>query len=118
MELDTEDPVMKFFRIPDLVEKILPYLDVASTLHLARAKISCTIKILEQNTSEWDKLMKRTLPGTFKIEVYPDNPIEYWAMVNERFYLSCTEEGRNRQLPPTNKHCVIPIFSNKVKQGF
>ena len=82
MSLDQEDPVIKFFRSSDLVEKILPYLDLASILHLAESKISCTIKILQETTSEWNKLVRRTLPEEFKIEPGGLYPFEYFPILS------------------------------------
>ena len=85
MSLDQEDPVIKFFRSSDLVEKILPYLDLASILHLAESKISCTIKILQETTLEWNKLVRRTLPEEFKIEPGGMYPFEYFPILRGHF---------------------------------
>ena len=48
----------KFWEIPELVEKLLPFLDLESTFHLAQAH-ELTQDIL-QGSHIWNKLIKRT----------------------------------------------------------
>ena len=60
---------IKFWNDPDLVEKLLPFLDPYSTLCLAQSKIGCTLDILQdkENPSNWRRLIKRSLPDNFWI---------------------------------------------------
>ena len=53
------DAVEKFFTTPELVEKLLLFLDLKSTKHLAEAHVF-TRKILRKPFT-WEKLIKRTL---------------------------------------------------------
>jgi len=52
------------------VEKLLPYLDSSSTLHLVQSKISCLKQHLQSTSVVWKKLVSRTLPpGDFKVRI-------------------------------------------------
>ena len=51
-----------FWGNPDLVEKLLPYLDVFTIVLLAESRISCTIQILQKTSAVWIKLVRRTFP--------------------------------------------------------
>ena len=51
-----------------VVEKLLPYLDATSTLHLLQSGISCLKQHLQRTSVVWMKIVNRTLPpGEFKI---------------------------------------------------
>ena len=83
MAQDQEDAaVKKFLQTPDLLEKLLPYLDADTTLSLAQSKISCLVKHLKNYPEVWIKMVQRTLPGDNKVE-----PAlwEYWNRVRESF---------------------------------
>ena len=83
MAQDQEDAaVKKFLRTPDLLEKLLPYLDAGTTLRLAQSKISCLVQHLKNYPEVWIKMVQRTLPGDNKVE-----PAElgYWNRVMESF---------------------------------
>ena len=57
----------KFWRNPHLVEQLLPFLDVDTTLQLALSKVGCTLQVL-QRSSVWKKLIKRTFPSNSQIQ--------------------------------------------------
>ena len=76
MSCEKSDAVEKFFGDPDLeppvspvVEKLLPYLDATSTLHLVQSGITCLLKHLQYSSVVWRKLVKRSLPGDYEIGV-------------------------------------------------
>ena len=76
MSCEKSDAVEKFFGDPDLdppvspvVEKLLPYLDSTSTLHLVESGISCLFKHLQRSPFVWKKLVKRSVPGDYEIGV-------------------------------------------------
>ena len=85
MSQDQEDPVEKFFRTPDVVEKILQFLPSNSILSLAQSRISCVLLQLLQRSSVWDKLVKRTL-GLTDYSLDEENIFfySYWETVEER----------------------------------
>ena len=83
MEYDQENAVQKFLRSPDLMEKLLPYLDVRSTFNLAQSRISCLLHHLQRTSVVWNKLVERTLPGDNKILHLAGR--EYWNRVSESF---------------------------------
>ena len=63
----------KFWKLPELVETLLAYLDVKSILCLARShQLTLT---LVQGISDWNKLIKRSCPGAVKILRY--HPIRF-----------------------------------------
>ena len=68
------DAAQKFWNNPDFVEKLLPFLNPLSILHLAQSKISCTLDILQdkENPSNWRKLITRSLPDNFWLEQLAD----------------------------------------------
>ena len=70
---DQEVGMQELFWLPDLVEKLLPFLDAASTLCLAQSKISCILQMLQRSSVVWDKMVRRTLPGELKIMYSLDN---------------------------------------------
>ena len=83
MAQDQEDAaVKKFLQTPDLLEKLLPYLDAGTTLRLAQSKISCLVQHLKDYPEVWIKMVQRTLPGDNKV-----GPAEwgYWNRVRESF---------------------------------
>ena len=51
---------------PDLVEKLLPFLDAQSTLCLVQSEFTCTLDLLQdtENPSIWIKLIGRSLTGS------------------------------------------------------
>ena len=57
---------MKFWRTPELVEKLLPHLNLESTLALAQSH-QLTRSLL-QGTSIWNKLIRRNCPFAVKIK--------------------------------------------------
>ena len=70
MAQDREDAaVKKFLQTPDLLEKLLPYLDADTTLSLAQPKISCLVKHLKDYPEVWIKMVQRALPGDNKVEL-------------------------------------------------
>ena len=76
MSCEKSDAVENFFGDPDLdppvspvVEKLLPYLDSASALHLLQSGITCLLKHLQYSPVVWRKLVRRTLPGDYEIGV-------------------------------------------------
>ena len=77
----------KVFSSPDLIEKLLPFLDPTSTLRLAESNISSVLQILQEGSVVWNNLVKRTLPGDHKIDYdrsrYFCGDREYWTRVNE-----------------------------------
>ena len=85
MSYEQEDPVKKFFRTPDVVEKILQFLPSNSILSLAQSRISCVLLQLLQRSSVWDKLVKRTL-GLTDYSLDEENIFfySYWETVEER----------------------------------
>ena len=56
----------KFWETPELVEKLLPYLDLNSTKQLAESH-KLTRKILKKGLA-WNKLLRRFLPGEERVE--------------------------------------------------
>ena len=76
MPNDEEDGMQMLFRMPDLVDKLLPFLDPSSTLCLAKSKISCVLQILQHRSVPWDKLVRRTLSGNFQTTWNSDS--EFW----------------------------------------
>ena len=64
------DAKQKFWNNPDLVEKLLPFLDAQSTLCLVQSKFSCTLDILQdpEDPSIWIKLIRRSLTGSNTFE--------------------------------------------------
>ena len=60
MSDDKTEPVKKFFRCPDLVEKLLPYLPASDILSLAEAGFTCVLNLLKR-PSVWETLVKKTL---------------------------------------------------------
>ena len=60
----------KFWETPELVEKLLPYLDLNSTKQLAESH-KLTRKILKKDLS-WNKLLQRFLPGEERIDFLVD----------------------------------------------
>ena len=61
MSSENTEAERKFWATPELVETLLPFLDVKSILCLARCH-QLTLKIL-QGTSVWYKLVRRSCPG-------------------------------------------------------
>ena len=85
MAQDQEDAaVKKFLQTPDLLEKLLPYLDPNTTLSLAQSKISCLVQHLKDYPEVWIKMVQRILPGDNKVELEPTLWI-YWNSVRESF---------------------------------
>ena len=70
----------KFWRIPELVETLLPFLDVKSILSLAQCH-QLTLNIL-QGTFVWNQLIQRTFGEHVQIVGY--DPMQ-WSMVNGRW---------------------------------
>ena len=62
--------VRKFWETPELVEKLLPYLDLNSTKHLAESN-KLTRKLLKKDLT-WYKLIQRFLPGEERVEFLVD----------------------------------------------
>ena len=65
MSSDKTEAERKFWGSPELVDTLLPFLDVKSILCLAECH-QLTLKTL-QGTSVWKKLVKRTCPETVQI---------------------------------------------------
>ena len=84
MPCDQYEAAMKFWRIPEIMDKFLPYLDSRSVACLAQSRIGCTLHLLEHNSSAWNKLIRRTLPGDHKIERAMSS-VEYWSIVRDMF---------------------------------
>ena len=85
MAQDQEDAaVKKFLQTPDLLEKLLPYLDADTSLSLAQSKISCLVQHLKDYPEVWIKMVQRILPGDNKVELEPTLWI-YWNSVRESF---------------------------------
>ena len=68
MSCDQRGTVEKFWSNPDLVERLLPILDVETTLQLVLSKVGCTLQVL-QCTSVWRKLIKRTFPSNSQVQL-------------------------------------------------
>ena len=74
---DKANAVREFFGDADkeppmspVVEKLLPYLDASSTLHLVQSKISCLKQHFQRTSVVWKKLVNRTFPpGDFKVRI-------------------------------------------------
>ena len=82
MSNDKEDPVKKFFRCPDLVEKLLPYLPPSDILSLAEAGFSCVLNLLKR-ASVWETLVKKTL-GLGFYSIWEEERVwndRYWTVV-------------------------------------
>lgn len=77
MSDNQEVGMRELFWNPDLVEKLLPFLDAASTLSLAQSKISCIIQLFQFSTVVWDKMVRRSLPGGLNIIHSRDSESEY-----------------------------------------
>ena len=58
----------KFWSNPDLVERLLPFLDDETKLQLVLSQVGCTLKVL-QCTSVSRKLIKRTFPGNSQVQL-------------------------------------------------
>ena len=65
-----DDASQKFWNNPDLMEKLLPFLDAQSTLSLARSKFSKCLDLLQdkENPSNWKNQIKRSLQDNFRFE--------------------------------------------------
>ena len=74
----------KIWGNPDLVEKLLPYMDVFTVILLAESQVSCTVQLLKKSPAVWIKLVRRTFPGD---QNWPDHPSSgrYWNFVKEKF---------------------------------
>ena len=57
----TEYSEKMFWRTPELVNKLIHYLDVQSVSKLAEAH-HLTAQVLQEGTVTWDKLIKRNCP--------------------------------------------------------
>ena len=65
----------KFWKIPELVEKLITFLDAESVSELAQAH-HITVQVL-QGTHSWNKLVRRTCPyHTMCIEIF----LRSWTM--------------------------------------
>ena len=84
MSEDEENTVEKFWENPDLVEKLLPYLDVFTVILLAESRISCTVQILQKSPAVWTKMVRRTFAGNHDWSGHPSSG-RYWKFVKERF---------------------------------
>ena len=82
--VDQDSAGKKFWGSLDLVEKLLPYLDVFTIILLAESRISCTIQVLQKSSAVWIKLVRRTFPGSQTWTDYPSSG-RYWNFVKERF---------------------------------
>ena len=83
MSCDQEDDAsLKFWNNPDLMENLLPFLDVQSTLNLARSKISKCLDLLQdkENPSNWRNLIKSSIPDSFRLEDEED-----WNLLRATF---------------------------------
>ena len=80
MSSDKTEAERKFWRIPELVETLLPFLDVKSILGLAQCH-QLTLNIL-QGTFVWNQLIQRTFGEHVQIVGY--DPMQ-WSMVNGRW---------------------------------
>ena len=96
MSCEKSDAVEKFFGDPDLdppvspvVEKLLPYLDSTSTLHLLESGISCLFKHLQRSPFVWKKLVNRSVPGDCEIGVAYQL---YYQIYNDRVRESFEEK--------------------------
>ena len=67
---EDETALRKFWATPELVEKLLPYLDLNSTKHLAESH-QLMRKILKKELT-WNKLIQRFLPGEERMEFLVD----------------------------------------------
>ena len=80
-EMEVEgDAEEKFWEIPELVEKLLRFLDSYSTLCLVRSQV-CSVQFLRSRTV-WSRLVRRTCP-------YDGPRIGYWRCMG---CLTCTEK--------------------------
>ena len=59
----------KFWRSPELIESLLPFLDISSTLRLAKAH-KFTLQVL-QGKSSWNKFIRRTCPYGERFQNFP-----------------------------------------------
>ena len=82
MSCDGAAAAKKVFKTPDLVERLLPFLDTTSTVQLAQSEISCVVKLLKNNPALWKKIVERTFPGDFKLGLYE---VDYYNRVRESF---------------------------------
>ena len=76
----------KVFSNPDLMEKLLPFLDPTSTLRLVESNKTCILEFLQGSSVAWNNMVRRALPGDHKIDIGRfASPREYWTRVNESF---------------------------------
>lgn len=73
MSRDKTEAERKFWGIPELVETLLPFLDVKSTLCLAQCH-QMTLKIL-QGTFDWNQFIQRSFPDSVQIVRY--DPLDH-----------------------------------------
>ena len=121
MSCDEADAAMKVFGTPELVEKLLLFLDTTSTVQLAQSEISCVVKLLKNNPALWKKIVERTFPGDFKLGLYE---VDYYNRVRESF-----EEKRVKvvglvsilkMMDKPNSHIsqLLEVICEKSPQGF
>ena len=121
MSCDGAAAAKKVFKTPDLVERLLPFLDTTSTVQLAQSEISCVVKLLKKNPALWKKIVERTFPGDFKLGLYE---VDYYNRVRESF-----EEKRVKvvglvsilkMMDKPNSHIsqLLEVICEKSPQGF
>ena len=88
-----EDGMQKLLRMPDLVDKLLSFLDATSALCLAQSKGSCVLQILQRRSVLWNEMVRRTISGNFKIMWSPDREWESGLL-----------DGKNRILSVSYPH--------------
>lgn len=84
MSSDQYEAAKKVWRIPELMDKFLSFLDSRSIVCLAQSRIGCTLNLLQHNSLAWSKLIRRTLPGDHKIERALSS-VEYWSIVRDMY---------------------------------
>ena len=76
-----------FWKTPELVDKLIPFLDVESVARLAEAH-QLTAQVLEDATSSWNTLVKRNCPYYEHVEEF-----SYWA----KNYHDCVKERVSKE---------------------
>ena len=101
MSFSKDDAVQKVFATPELIEKILPFLDAGSIKHLAEAH-GLTLEVLGKALI-WDKLVKRTFPVDHEDGVVGDGTVLEANKANTRGLAEVVKLTKNSK----TKNCMV-----------
>ena len=91
-----------FWRLPEMAEALLPYLDVKSILCLAQCH-HLTLQLL-QGTSDWNKMIKRVVKG---VKIVGYHPIQKHSIHYQANFLGL----RERLAPEIQKMaCLVDLL--------